>query len=292
MAPLPAGVEFNFPESLSAPGGGGGGGGGAGAAAGIGGGGGSLFALKHQRRQSLSNGLLGSEGGGAVPSGAGAASSSPIGGMVGGTVKRPPALKIAAPTGAGPAAAGSSSVAAAAAATDVGSHSHNVPGAGVAPQFFAEGKAVTKLLRGGGAHAGPEGGHPMVAVAAAAAPGSPDYNPNLDYYREINDADSLCGTPPSISISALNREFDALLPLGPLSPSPLSPSILTVCTNGLRDFEFHEGGASPSEGVAKSGEDGGPDIWVNTYNNLPDMRECSSPYLATCDSPGGLPTAS
>ena len=88
------------------------------------------------------------------------------------------------------------------------------------------------------------------------------------------------GTPPSINISALAREFDACMPLGPLSPAPLSPSILTLCSNGLQAF----GGGGGDGGAGGSHH---TDLWMNSYSNLPDMRECSSPLLQSCESPPG-----
>ena len=99
------------------------------------------------------------------------------------------------------------------------------------------------------------------------------------------------GTPPSLSISTLNREFDADLPLGPLSPSPLSPSILTVCTNGLQAFDLRGGGGSAENSGDLNAPRAAHDLWTNSsFSNLPDMRECSSPYLVSCASPGGLPS--
>ena len=75
------------------------------------------------------------------------------------------------------------------------------------------------------------------------------------------------------------------MPLGPLSPSPLSPSILTLCHNGLSAFNLD------CSGDLLGGGDQHPqaDAWVNasSYSNLPDMRECSSPYLGSCASPEG-----
>ena len=46
------------------------------------------------------------------------------------------------------------------------------------------------------------------------------------------------GTPPSLSLEAIAREFHGNHPMGPLTPPPLSPSLLTLCTKG--SFEFGE----------------------------------------------------
>jgi hypothetical protein len=71
--------------------------------------------------------------------------------------------------------------------------------------------------------------------------------------QEINDSDSLCSTPPPVSQEALLRGSSAFNPaFGPLTPKPLSPSLL--CTSGA-DWA----------------------AWADVP--LPDMRECMSPQL-------------
>lgn len=91
-------------------------------------------------------------------------------------------------------------------------------------------------------------------------------------YREIHglqDSYSECGTPPAIDIEFLAKDFDANLPLGPLSPSPLSPSLLTLC-NGFGQLDKRGGGKeAPSRA-------------------LPDLRD-TPPLLRQCESPQGLP---
>ena len=204
MAPL-AGVEFVLPEQYSAPSPGG-----APAPA--------SQQPRHQRRQSFSNGVLGSDA--AAPGGAGGSggkAAQAAGAMVGKQM-RPSTLKLPAPSGISSSAA-AAAAAAASAATDAspsypGYHHHphhhhplgrlNAVSAaaaaaaaaadassssgpfGQAPlQFMAEGRAVTltRALTGGGlgpAEPNAEDGTP---------PESPDIN--LAHYREINDADSL-----------------------------------------------------------------------------------------------------
>ncbi|KAG2492854.1 hypothetical protein HYH03_009008 [Edaphochlamys debaryana] len=88
----------------------------------------------------------------------------------------------------------------------------------------------------------------------------PELDPRIAAYHEINgDMDSVCSTPPALSMNWLTRGEDHGA-LGPLTPHPLSPSILTLCGRpGLDDqFAF----ADPL----------GP-------RGLVDMRECESPRL-------------
>lgn len=114
--------------------------------------------------------------------------------------------------------------------------------ANAALQLFAEGKSIHK------------GGPPGMNA---------EVNAMWLMYREINDADSLCATPPLLSLDLTRMSNDFNGPLGPLTPHPLSPSILTVC--GALD------GLEPPHGAAAYGEDPGP-LW-DLSDPLPDMRK-------------------
>lgn len=99
-------------------------------------------------------------------------------------------------------------------------------------------------------------------------------DPRIAYYHEINgDSDSTCSTPPILALSIMNRP-DGSGPFGPLTPAPLSPSILTLCggMEGMGPFQ-------PFRPVDDEGEDPGP-LW-DQYDDIPDMRlaECVSPTL-------------
>lgn len=91
----------------------------------------------------------------------------------------------------------------------------------------------------------------------------------LSIYQEINDTDSLCATPPSMALELLRDTVESRGPLGPLTPQPLSPSILTVCTSRELGFE------------PLNGESG--DNWEG-FSNLPDMTRCIM-------TPAGIPTS-
>lgn len=107
-------------------------------------------------------------------------------------------------------------------------------------------------------------------------------NPNMLLYHEINGvAESLCGTPPALSLEDVAKGFDSRCygPLGPLAPAPLSPSILTLCGE-LESFEPQ----SPGEGgwgggmVRNRGDRSG--LW-GSFGTLPDMRQCESPVVSS-----------
>mmetsp|Transcript_24270 Transcript_24270/g.53057 ORF Transcript_24270/g.53057 Transcript_24270/m.53057 type:complete len:308 (-) Transcript_24270:1150-2073(-) len=171
--------------------------------------------------------------------------AAPDGGGAGRGQKRPPMLKI---PGAGGLPGG---------LVAPGAYGPHAPDAAAGkqqaevPQLMAEGKGLVR------SHA------PRASSNGSAA------NPYLLYYQEINETDSLCGTPPAISVEAVTREFDGKGPLGPLTPAPLSPSILTIC-GGLEAFEFDRGSATSASGCLWS-----PD----TSCRLPDMRQCESPQI-------------
>ncbi len=101
-------------------------------------------------------------------------------------------------------------------------------------------------------------------------------DPRITAFRDINGslggADSCCSTPPALSINVLTRPDTADEgPLGPLTPCPLSPSILTLCAPGGEDnFQF---GAPPVGKGAKSGKAWGAG---SVAEGLMDMRLCDS----------------
>lgn len=59
----------------------------------------------------------------------------------------------------------------------------------------------------------------------------------LTIFQEINDIDSLCATPASMPLDMLRDCVESRGPLGPLTPQPLSPSILTVCNAADLGFD-------------------------------------------------------
>uniref|UniRef100_A0A7S0RUY5 Uncharacterized protein n=1 Tax=Chlamydomonas leiostraca TaxID=1034604 RepID=A0A7S0RUY5_9CHLO len=145
------------------------------------------------------------------------------------------------------------------------------PQQGGTQELRAEGRALTlaaahdRAASDGGA---PQSRGPSLSLNLA----------NLSLYAEINginDQDSICGTPPALPMDTIARvgEFDFRGPLGPLSPTPLSPSVLTVTKGNFNMF-------SPNTEN---------DLWGHNPN-LPDMRhvvtDCTSPpALVSCVSP-------
>lgn len=77
-----------------------------------------------------------------------------------------------------------------------------------------------------------------------------------------------------MSLHAVSRSHDANGLFGPLTPVPLSPSILTLCGGGADPFDRYARGPN---GEA----DPGP-LW-ESFGSIPDMRlgECISPRLPT-----------
>lgn len=185
-------------------------------------------------------------------------------------VRRPPAIRVAAlnsgpqPTlsfGTHAAPRAAPDAAGAAARGDAQGPQGKAP---EMPQLVAEGRAVASIMR-----------------HTYCPPDSPDStDANIANYREINDADSLCGTPP-ISLQSLRKDFDRNLPLGPLTHSPLSPSMLTLC-GGLDALDLRpdtSNSFSPKSGPQAS-------LWDSSLSDLPDMRtlrECMSPEM--CETP-------
>lgn len=104
-------------------------------------------------------------------------------------------------------------------------------------------------------------------------------DPRITAFRDINGslggADSFCSTPPALSISVLTRPDTADEgPLGPLTPCPLSPSILTLCAPGGQDnFQF---ATAPVGKEPKAGKAWGAG---SVAEGLVDMRLCDSPRL-------------
>lgn len=160
---------------------------------------------------------------------------------------------------------------------------------------------------------------PMMQVASMEAEASASSTRSLDspdpmtYYREIyglrTSAESSCGTPstpPTLNIDLIHRTFDANQPLGPLSPSPLSPSILTLCS-GLNEMDmrppssyagdtersFDITGDVDVEASGRSGTGGVRECGLGRAGSfaagLPDMRSCESPVLRSCETPAHLP---
>mmetsp|Transcript_25655 Transcript_25655/g.69638 ORF Transcript_25655/g.69638 Transcript_25655/m.69638 type:complete len:268 (-) Transcript_25655:963-1766(-) len=88
-------------------------------------------------------------------------------------------------------------------------------------------------------------------------------------YQELNEADSLCGTPPSLSLEAIKRGARGNHPMGPLPPAPLSPSVLTICRRG--SFEFGSDDRPTSACSSLQSKD-----WSCT---LPDIQVCQTPEV-------------
>eukprot|EP00798_Chlamydomonas_sp_ICE-L_P018569 gene18569-25078_t len=116
-------------------------------------------------------------------------------------------------------------------------------------------------------------------AAKAASAGSHDEdNPNMNYYHEINDNYSPCTTPPGLSMDAVTRCDRLLGPLGPISPTPLSPSILTICGE-LGQFDLaHASPLGPSEDDTSKSQRAASPAW-GSFGDLPDMRKCESPQI-------------
>ncbi|KAL6762555.1 hypothetical protein V8C86DRAFT_2515907 [Haematococcus lacustris] len=72
----------------------------------------------------------------------------------------------------------------------------------------------------------PKGLPPMIH-AAALVRARPEHTMEEKLYLEINEADSTCGTPPQLTQEAVRRGTLHEC-LGPLTPKPLSPSLLTL----------------------------------------------------------------
>ncbi|PNW74260.1 hypothetical protein CHLRE_13g591650v5 [Chlamydomonas reinhardtii] len=117
-----------------------------------------------------------------------------------------------------------------------------------------------------GPAASASGAAPLIAegrsIQRGAATGL-QLDPRLVAFHEINggggDSDSVCSTPV-LSVHQLTRhEGDGAF--GPLTPHPLSPSILTLCAQPGLDDQFEFGGVARATG------------------ELLDMRICDSPRL-------------
>jgi hypothetical protein len=57
----------------------------------------------------------------------------------------------------------------------------------------------------------------------------------LQIYEELNDSDSLCSTPPALPLQTILRAGSSGGPLGVLSPTPLTPSLLTLVSGPSGD---------------------------------------------------------
>jgi len=86
------------------------------------------------------------------------------------------------------------------------------------------------------------------------------------------------------------------LPQGPLSPSPLSPSMLTLCS-GLDVLQLR-----PPTGYLEQDDSSSSDVGIGGERRgsgrsdsepyrkaLPDMRMCESPVLRHSETPANLP---
>ncbi|KAG1673234.1 hypothetical protein FOA52_013114 [Chlamydomonas sp. UWO 241] len=157
----------------------------------------------------------------------------------------------------------------------------------------------------------------LEAEVSSSSPRSLDSPDPMTYYREIyglrTSAESSCdtpNTPPALNIELIHRVFDANQPLGPLSPAPLSPSILTLghglidfTLNGLSEMDLrppssYAGNTERSFDAIGDVDAGGHsgDCAVQEFGlgrslvaGLPDMRTCESPVLRNCDTPSHLP---
>ncbi|GIL61324.1 hypothetical protein Vafri_15799 [Volvox africanus] len=109
------------------------------------------------------------------------------------------------------------------------------------------------LAAGGGTH----GQHQLFAEGRSIVR-NVMLDPWIAAYMDIHGADdeSVCATPPRLNMQSLVRA-DAHGAFGPLSPCPLSPSILTVCGQPGHDDHFA----------------------FNDSMDLMDMRTCQSPKL-------------
>ncbi|GFR49661.1 hypothetical protein Agub_g11804 [Astrephomene gubernaculifera] len=155
---------------------------------------------------------------------------------------------------------------------------HIVLGGKAPPQPAAPAVVAAALNAGAcGAAAAALGAGGACGAAAAGAAGGPQLliaegrsiqrssasclDPRVAAYQEIygDGNDSVCTTPPNLRLECLMRS-QACGALGPLTPYPLTPSILTLCGElGLED-EFEVIGASSAA-------------------ELVDMRTCMSPKL-------------
>ncbi|GIL79143.1 hypothetical protein Vretimale_16681 [Volvox reticuliferus] len=121
--------------------------------------------------------------------------------------------------------------------------------------------AATCVGCGGGgisaAAGGTHGPHQFIAEGRSIVR-SVMLDPWITAYMDINGADdeSVCATPPRLNMQSLARA-DTHGAFGPLSPCPLSPSILTVCGQPGHDDRFA----------------------FNDSLDLMDMRTCQSPKL-------------
>lgn len=78
-------------------------------------------------------------------------------------------------------------------------------------------------------------------------------------------ADALCSaTPPCLDVELLRGDAESCGPLGPLSPQPLSPNILTICRAGQQRPSSAEGHDY------ETSREGTPGLWA--CRSLPDLR--------------------
>ncbi|KAG2443366.1 hypothetical protein HXX76_001727 [Chlamydomonas incerta] len=116
-----------------------------------------------------------------------------------------------------------------------------------------------------GAAAAAGGAAPLIAEGRSIQRGTAaglHLDPRLVAFHEINgggDSDSVCSTPV-LNVQQLTRH-DGDGAFGPLTPHPLSPSILTLCAQPGLDDQFEFGGVAKATG------------------ELCDMRLCDSPRL-------------
>jgi hypothetical protein len=123
----------------------------------------------------------------------------------------------------------------------------------------AGGAAVVAGGCGGGAASGVHDKHQLIAEGRRIAR-NVSVDPWVTAYLDINgtDADSVCATPrPRLNMQSFARTDLVNGAFGPLSPCPLSPSILTLCGHPGHDDQFAISGAL----------------------DLVDMRTCQSPSL-------------
>lgn len=92
--------------------------------------------------------------------------------------------------------------------------------------LLAQGYAFHQL-RPTGEPSGSNAQHNSSSSSSSAMPRPPSLR--LVMYQEINEADSLCATPPCLDLDLIRSSVTSKGPLGPFSPTPLSPSILTMC---------------------------------------------------------------
>ncbi|PNH11179.1 hypothetical protein TSOC_002021 [Tetrabaena socialis] len=154
----------------------------------------------------------------------------------------------------------------------------SIPLGGKAPHASTGAACGGAAAANGGGSGAPGGGlagtQQLIAEGRSIQRGVP-LDPRIAAYNDINghdrdrDSDSLCSTPPALSMQMLTRP-EGNGAFGPLSPCPMSPSILTLCGQpGVDDqFEF-----APPVG-------GGGSMWDGSSTaELLDMRMCQSPRL-------------